>query len=221
MPVTLSPFSRRRLGEAGLDAAELEVLKDDGRSRVWRVSTPAGERVVKRFDRALLRQLGGLLLGLHPAQRELRWNRRLAALGVPVVPIDDAGVEGGLAGVRVWLSTPYAGVSLQRALASGDRDGRERGELIDEASALTLQLVRAGLCFRDLKPSNMIVDESGTTRLIDVGGVRRARGARDVNRMLGVMVRVLARDGLEESLRQRFLDAVRAGLDGIEIAVSA
>jgi tRNA A-37 threonylcarbamoyl transferase component Bud32 len=204
----------RTLDDAGLGAVPLRTFKADGRSHVWLVDVPEGRRVIKRFVYFPLRQRLALLVGNHPGRRELAANRWLRAAGVRVVPIVDAGVEGRGLGCRVWLATPLAGSSLHDLLRApeGGADARER--LIDAAARLAADLIKAGYWFKDLKPSNVVIDEAGEAWLIDVGSARPARKPAQIERTLAVMVRVLKRAGADASLRRRFDASARreAGL---------
>ena len=89
----------------------------------------------------------------------------------------------------------------------GDADAR--GRLIDAAARLATDLIRAGFCFKDLKPSNIVIDTSGHAWLIDVGSARPTRKLVHIERMLAVMARVLVRAGADASLRHRFDASVR------------
>jgi hypothetical protein len=196
-------------GLAGRLHERVERVEPGGTKRV-------GRRVIKRFVYSPLRQRLALLLGLHPGRRELRCNSRLGAAQVRVVPITDAGVEGRGLGCRVWLATPLTGSSLHHLLDTSEGDPDVRGRHIDAAACLGAELIRAGFWFKDLKPSNIVIDEAGDAWLIDVGSARPARKPAHTERMLAVMARVLVRAGADESLRRRFDTAVRraAGLDG-------
>ena len=77
------------------------------------------------------------------------------------------------------------------------------------AARLTADLINAGFCFKDLKPSNILIGDAGEAWLIDVGSARRARTRADLDRTLAVMTQVLARAWADDVLRQRFGDAVR------------
>jgi hypothetical protein len=209
---TPDPSRLLPLRDAGLDGEEVELFKADARSRVWRVDTDAGPRVVKRFEYRPLRQRGVALIGLHPAQIEVRRNRAMQRDGVPVVPVESAGAERCGIGIRSWIATPFAGTSLQHRLATAT--GAERAAQVDTASRLTIDLIRAGYTFKDLKPSNIVVDDEGRARLIDVGCARRSVRPRAIERMLAVMLRVLSRDGVDEGLRRRFEEPVRRAVAG-------
>lgn len=212
MAARLSSWRSRSLAQAGLAGPDDVVFKHDARSRVWQTSTSAGVRVIKRFEHQPWRQRLALLLGGcaagHPGRLELRWNRRLRARGVRVVPIIDAGWEPAGLGCRVWLATPHMGESMQQRLR-GNPSHEQGKALVDAAAALARDLLAANLTFKDLKPSNIIIDEQGRGWLIDVGSVRPATSPRARARMLAVMDRVLARDGASTAWRERFLDQVR------------
>jgi tRNA A-37 threonylcarbamoyl transferase component Bud32 len=214
--VLQAKLQQRTLDDAGLGTAPLRTFKADGRSHVWLVDAPPGQRVIKRFEYSRLRQRLSLLLGIHPCRRELKCNHRLRAAHVRVVPIADAGVEGRGLGCRAWLATPLTGSSLHHLLDAEDADTEDRGRLIDAAARLAADLIGAGFWFKDLKPSNIVIDESGDAWLIDVGSARPARKPADTERMLAVMDRVLVRAGADAALRRRFDASVRqaAGLNG-------
>lgn len=215
MTVRLHVTRQRTLDDAGLGAAPLNTFKADARSRVWVVDAPPGQRVIKRFEYSRLRQRLSLLLGIHPGRRELKRNRRLRAADVRVVPIVDAGVEGRGLGCRAWLATPLTGSSLHLLLIEAHGDTENQGRLIDAAARLAADLIRAGYWFKDLKPSNIVVDASGDAWLIDVGSARPTRKPAHTARMLAVMDRVLLRSGADAALRRRFDASVRrtTGLD--------
>ena len=194
----------RTLADAGLAGPPVLVYKSDQRSRVWRVQGPGGSYVVKQFIHTPLKQRLTMMVRRHPAQCEMRMNCRLCHAGVAVIPIDDAGVERVGLGVHVWLATPLAGMSLQRRLGAQVLDPEEAERWIDAAAQLTEDLNAAGFWFKDLKPSNILIDDDGRGRLIDVGSARRLTDPSQVLRMLAVMDRVLARDGVGDDLRRRF-----------------
>ncbi len=198
-------IGRRSLAAAGLDAPHAALYKQDNRSRVWRTDhATRGPVVIKRFAYNPAKQRLALMAGVHPGQLELRRNRQLAAAGIPVVPIVDAGRERVGLGSRVWLATPHAGDTLQHRFHDADTPAYELARLVDAAAALARRLIAAGYTFKDFKPSNLIIAADGTLRLIDVGSARPGRSARRIEQMLGVMARVMRRDGLSEALCARF-----------------
>lgn len=205
-------LARRSLAQAALDGPAVTTFKADDRSRVWLVRTPAGaETVVKEFEHSPLKQRLSLLLGRHPVQRELRGRALLAAADVPAVPVLDAGWEPwcrGL-GAAAWLATPLMGQSLARLLADSAAHDPRREAWMDAAADLAKRLIAAGLLLKDFKPSNIIIDNAGSPWLIDTVAVFPSRDADRVGRMLAVMDRALAREGVEHVLRDRWAARVR------------
>ena len=75
-----------------------------------------------------------------------------------------------------------------------------------------MTLLRTGLCLKDFKPSNIIVETPDVARLIDVGGTRRYGGAVALERTLAVMDRGLRRVQVAEGSRRRFAERVRLAI---------
>lgn len=195
----------RTLAQAGLEGVPLEVFKSDSRSRVWCVQSASSSKVaVKQFVYSPFRQRLARYMSCHPAQRELYANHQLKSAGIAVVPVIDYGMENG----KAWLATPHIGESLYRCLNKPE----QIDVLIDAAALLASTLIRAGFTFKDLKPSNIIIDPQGQAHLIDVGSVKRSVSPSEINRMLGVMDRVLGRDGIDNSYRERFARKVQAAI---------
>ena len=187
-----------------------EVYKSDRRSRVWRIDRTVeqgGPVVVKRFDYTPWRQLLAWLIGLHPAQRERRSNWRLRQAGLPVVPITAHGtVDLSWLGCRLWLACPYAGRSLQDLIRRGQLSDRNRRlTVLRTAAHLTIDLIRHRYYFRDLKPSNILIDAADRAWLIDVGAVRRSQRPIHVLKMLALLRRKARQDGVGRSDQLRFL----------------
>jgi serine/threonine-protein kinase len=97
-------------------------------------------------------------------QREARLLLRLRHPNI--VPVEDFRVEDGL----VYLVMPYypAG-SLADRLARGDLTPQEGGRLIAQVCAALDYAHRQGIVHRDVKPSNILIDEAGNARLTDFG----------------------------------------------------
>jgi len=163
-----------------------EVYKQDRRSKVWRIDAPPGRAyVVKRFTYNPVKQRLAKLIHIHPGQREQRRCRQLMEDGVAVVPIVGQGASKRGAGLELWLATPYLGKSLynlffHKELESGER----RANILNAVGRLTGGLIDRRLFNRDHKASNILIDEEDKPWLIDVGGVRRSRGASDTTRMI-------------------------------------
>lgn len=188
------------------DHEPVEVYKTDARSRVWRIDVNGGDGlVIKRFEYGAARQWLGLLTGTHPAQRERRANRRLRRAGFAVVPIERHGVRGG----KAWLATRWAGRSLKQVIQTGGRaDAADRRRVGNAVADIAAGLIERGYFFRDLKTSNLIVDDAGGVRLIDVGAVRRSRRPDHVIRMLTMLDRTATEDGVRSRERLRCLRRV-------------
>ena len=161
--------------DSPLALPEAAVLKHDARSRVWRVETPEGPRVVKRYEHPRWKQALTRALGIHPVQREADWSAKLATAGVPTVPVLDAGVDD--AG-RSWLVTPWSGPSLHDALAAGRLDDPAlRHRVTREAGVLTGKILYQRVRNRDHKASNLVLGERlDNLRLLDTPGFKGARG---------------------------------------------
>lgn len=189
-----------RRGEQG------EVYKQDRRSRVWRIDLDQAPAVVKRFEHSPPRQLAAWLLGMHPAQVERRANRRLTRDGIAVVPIAAHGVVAAGLGLKAWLATPWAGRPLVTLLAERP-SGPHRRALAVAVGRLAGVLIALGWFFKDLKTSNILVDEAGAVRLIDVGSARRRWTRGQAIRMLVMLDRTAERDGASRADRLRALRA--------------
>ena len=170
----------------------IEVFKDDGKSRVWRVADEAGtDWVVKRWQFARWRQRLRWCVRCHPAQAEHRRHRALIGLGLPVMPVEHCGWSAG-----GCLVTPYRGLSLYNWLRlGGPSEAEARAAMYDTLGTLIGRLFKAGVYHRDFKASNLIVGgESGGMWLIDAGTAKRQRG------------------GVSDSQQQRMLEQVWANL---------
>ena len=184
-----------------------EVYKSDGRSRVWRMESPIGDLVVKRFEYSPQRQRFAWWLRCHPVQREARSNALLHEVGMAVLPIVAMGWSG-----RAWVVWPRRGESLHDHLYFGRLETpARRHHLTRQVADLTSQLLEYGLALRDFKLSNILVDEADRLWLIDTAGLRRTRSRRVIWRMLTVLDRTAVRAGARRTDRVRFL---RKLLDG-------
>jgi serine/threonine protein kinase len=188
------------------------VFKSDRRSRVWLVDRPqtaGGPVVYKRFEYAPWRQALAALLKNHPAQNELIQNQALRAVGLPVVPIIDHGIDRVRTGRKFWLCTPYRGENLRQYIHNNRVTTRQqRLRVIRFLAHMTADLIQRGYFFRDLKPSNIIVDETGRTWLIDVGSARPSRQPEHAIRMLRHLAKETAKEGVSRTDQWRFLHDV-------------
>ena len=176
------------------------VFKSDERSRVWQVGDGRSARVLKAFgDVSKGAKLKGLI-GLHPAQVELRRAKQMRAAGLAVVPVEAAGT---LDGKRV-LTTPLMGPSLQALQAdpSGENwpDDAHRRFALDAVVELVNEMVRAGFVNRDLKTSNLVVgpDDFRHVMMIDVGGARRSTDPAARRRTVAMLIQTMTADGYDD-----------------------
>ncbi|MEM7626834.1 MAG: lipopolysaccharide kinase InaA family protein [Planctomycetota bacterium] len=173
--------------EALWSRPEVEVCKEDRRSRVWRVEDAEGRPwVIKRFDHSPLRQRLMAKLGHHPAQREIDWHEKLIAAELPVVPIAATGHdELG----RRWLITPWRGDDLAMWVRQGKltADPKLRHEVTRQLGEIAGRIMQMRVFNRDFKARNIVVDAAGKVWLIDAGG---CRGGKDTP-LLAIALRML------------------------------
>lgn len=188
------------------------VFKSDKRSRVWLVEHGGAPWVVKQFRHNLFRQRVAALLGVHPGQREARQARRLAAdTGLPVVPVSGMVMHPD----GFCVVTRFVGESLQHAVAQGVlRDPKRRHAIVEQIARHLLALHRAGWFLRDYQAANLVLDNEGACRLIDVGSARRASGATFLDRMAALLVHTLRQEGASRADVGRVLRVVARAVDG-------
>jgi serine/threonine protein kinase len=98
--------------------------------------------------------------------RLLREAQALARLAhVNVVSVFDVGIADGQAFVAMEF---VAGTTLARWVAAG-RPWRERLRVLLDAGRGLAAVHDAGLVHRDVKPDNVMIDEQGRVRLMDLG----------------------------------------------------
>ncbi len=186
-----------------LAATPIEVFKHDHRSRVWRVRVDGSDYVIKRFEHSRIKQTLARWMGRHPAQREARMARRLAADGVAVVPVAARGTHHG----RSWVATRRVGASVQRLLTDGQLGGRDaRAEAARALADLLADLLDRGWFFRDFQTANIVLEEPGRAWLIDVGSVRRSARRDHAVRMLALLDHTASGEGATRRDRLTFLN---------------
>lgn len=215
---SLAPTPLRQLRSNGcrlqprLDESEpVHLFKQDPRSRVWQIDSPDGAVVIKRFEYSPPRQMLAAMFGLHPAQRELRANRMLQRRRFPVVPIVATGRQWVAGGIKFWLATPMWGRSVQTLLRDPPRP---RGPNISAVARLVHRLINDAVFFKDLKTSNIIIDDCGVAWLIDVGSASRETLRRRLPRMLAMLDSTAQHDGASRTDRLRCLQAIAGPAGG-------
>jgi hypothetical protein len=203
----------RHAEETWLDAAvPLALHGADRRSQVWLARSPKlGKVVVKRYEGAPWRQRLVSLAQLHPAQRERRASRLLAARGIPVLPVIEVAAKRTWHGDRYWLARPLWGKTLDRWLAHQTHltwDTRRR--LTHNLARILSRLMDLGLMFPGLSTSNLVANAEGQVWLIDVVSVRRGLSLRGRRAMLAALDAAAAAHGASRSDRLRCLRQVVA-----------
>lgn len=167
-----------------------ETYKSDARSSVWRVDSPRGSYVLKRYEYAPLRQRLGQWLGLHPGQRERRGVRRLQRAGIEAAELERWAVRRG----KYVQAMEHGGDCLQDLLNDAAWEAQATREaILRNLATTTAKLLAAGLVHRDLKVGNVLVDDATRVVLIDVGAVRPSRSTRRRRATLGILFHTLGK----------------------------
>ena len=153
-----TPFGRYRL---------VELLGRGGMGEVWRAYDTGTDRVV-----------AVKVLPPHFAQDPTfaeRFRREAHAAAklsnAHVVPIHDYGEIDGRLFVDMRL---IEGHDLQEELGSGPMDPARVVDIVDQIAKALNSAHRTGLIHRDVKPSNILLDEDDIAYLIDFGIARAA-----------------------------------------------
>lgn len=167
--------------------------------------------IVKRFEHFTLRQLAASLVGKHPAQRELKMAKELRDKGVAVVPIVGHGKQWAGLGCKLFLVTPYVGKSVHQLGREGELESPvRRKHVVDQIAAVTAKLVEREVYFRDLKASNILMDNKARLWLIDVGSARKAGKRVHMLKMLGMLLKTLAMEEIPPAERYYLLQRIVA-----------
>ena len=157
-PVEGTPFGRYRL---------VELLGRGGMGEVWRAYDNEIDRVV-----ALKMLLPHISQDPDYEKRFRREARAAARLDDPhVVPIYDVGEIDGRLYVTMRL---IDGTDLHTLLESGPLDTHRAVAIIEQIASALQRAHRTGLVHRDVKPSNILIDENDFAYLIDFGIARTA-----------------------------------------------
>src|SRR5262245_851194 len=161
-PVEGTPFGRYRL---------IELLGRGGMGEVWRAYDTAIDRIV-----ALKMLLPHFAKDPDFEQRFRREARAAARLDDPhVVPIHDVGEIDDRLYVTMRLIN---GTDLQTLIDDGPLDPRRAVSIIEQIASALNSAHKVGLVHRDVKPSNILVDENDFAYLIDFGIARAADDTR-------------------------------------------
>jgi serine/threonine protein kinase len=151
-----TPFGRYRL---------IELLGRGGMGEVWRAHDSTIDRVV-----ALKMLLPHFAEDPTFEQRFRREARAAARLDNPhVVPIYDVGEVDGRLYVTMRLIT---GTDLQTLLDGGPLEAARAVAIVEQIASALHNAHQAGLVHRDVKPSNILLDNEDFAYLIDFGIAR-------------------------------------------------
>lgn len=191
-----------------LDPAAGTVLKAEGHSFVVRVEVDGTPVIVKWRELTGLRDRAKSLLRASRGFRQWRGARRLQRAGIPVARpialltqygIGDAEAASAPKSLlpshawpREWLLIEEApGKTLLRHLADRDLSVRDEHALARAVGVQVGAMLRANVCNRDHKPSNLIVsmdDGVPIVTLIDTVGIRRRGNPGEMARMLATLL---------------------------------
>ena len=158
MPVEGTPFGRYQL---------IELIGRGGMGEVWRAYDSQIDRVV-----ALKMLLSNLSEDPEFEQRFRREVRAAARLDDRhVVPINDFGEIDGRLYVTMRL---IAGTDLHSLLDDGPLAPPRAVAIVEQIAAALHAAHQTGLVHRDVKPSNILIDENDFAYLIDFGIARTA-----------------------------------------------
>lgn len=140
--------------------------------REW-IGSGAFGRVYRAFDPKLEREVAlkvphpGILDSARSAERFIREAKAGARLLHPhIVPVFDADNDG----THYYIVSAFIkGQTLKDALEAGPWDVRRTALLIKQLAEALAYAHKEGIAHRDVKPSNILIDEQGQPRLMDFG----------------------------------------------------
>jgi len=194
----------RELGVA--DDAALELLKSGKNSFVGRTILEGQPVVVKWRELTTLNDRAKCMFGASRAFRQWRGARRLARAGIPAARpyalLVQYGISGAASGPvksvrnyanpREWLILEnIPGKTVLHHLADGELCLIDQHALARAVGVQVGAMLRAGLCNRDHKPSNLMASfEDGVpiVTLIDTVAIRRRSNPGEMVRMLATLL---------------------------------
>ncbi|MBL8877048.1 MAG: hypothetical protein JNM86_14735 [Phycisphaerae bacterium] len=178
----------------GAQAPEIEWLKRGQTSFVCRARPDGIGIVVKMRELVTLRDRAKCVLRASRAFRQWRGARRLAARGIPAARPLALLVQSGNPGKRIreWLILEdVQGATVLHWLAARRLSVVDQHALARAVGVQVGAMLRAGLCNRDHKPSNLIaefVDGVPIVTLIDTVAIRRRSNPGEMVRMLATLL---------------------------------
>jgi eukaryotic-like serine/threonine-protein kinase len=161
----LSPPGPRRLGRFEL----MGVVGHGAFGTVYKARDPELDRAV-----AIKVPRAGELAGGAELDRFLREARSVAQLRHPsIVSVYEVGQHGGL---PYLVSEFVQGVTLADLLSGRRPSPRESAGLVAAVAEALHYAHEMGVVHRDVKPSNVMLDDKGAPRLMDFGLARRDAG---------------------------------------------
>ena len=146
--------------------AVLSALDEGGQARVFRVVHPG-------LGKDLVLKLAARPVADDPMGRDLlaAEGRLLAELNHPsLVRVIDLDVHDD--GRPFLVMDHVSGCTLDRHIAQGLPAPRRAAAMVAEIARAVAYIHRRGVVHQDIKPRNVLIDESGRPRLIDFGLAR-------------------------------------------------
>jgi serine/threonine protein kinase len=147
----------------------LEAIGSGGFGTVYKARDPQLDRTV-----AIKVPLSGLLADRADLDRFLREARSVARLSHPsIVPVHDVGEHEG---IPYLVSEFVQGLTLTDLLSARRLPPREAAELVAAVAGALQYAHEQGVVHRDVKPSNILLDDQGRPHVMDFGLAKRDAG---------------------------------------------
>ena len=162
--------------EHGTELGAYRIVKEIGAGGMGRVYL--GERADGLFARTVAIKLVSPVTATASLERMQREQQILAALNHPhIARLYDAGVTGQ--GVPYLVMEHVDGEPIDRYCQRLGLGTKERLRLLIDVCAAVEAAHQRLVVHRDIKPSNILVDSSGTAKLLDFGIARMLEGEED------------------------------------------